>query len=182
MRYCISSGSIILAATFFLLGGCATAPDVKDMVVKPTAVEGKVFPEKLRNGVAVVNVAGGEETNPLWTSEVNSEGFKSALIQSLLDAELLDPDEEKARYQLIAVLLNVDQPFMGFNMTVTSTVEYTLLDTSDGTTVFRERVVAPYTAKAGQAFLGMERLKLANEGSIRENIRLLIERLSKLDL
>jgi hypothetical protein len=39
-------------------------------------------------------------------------------------------------------------------------------------------VIAPDTASATSAFLATERLRLANEGSIKRNIELFIERLS----
>jgi hypothetical protein len=39
-----------------------------------------------------------------------------------------------------------------------------------------------YTAKFSDAFIALERLKLANEGAGRENITELIDRLYKLDL
>ena len=41
---------------------------------------------------------------------------------------------------------------------------------------------ATYTAEFSDAFLAMERLKLANEGASRENITELIERLYQLNL
>jgi hypothetical protein len=46
--------------------------------------------------------------------------------------------------------------------------------------VFARTIATPYTAKANDAFLAVERLKLANEGAIRTNIARLIEELMAL--
>jgi hypothetical protein len=67
-------------------------------------------------------------------------------------------------------LVSVDQPLVGFDMTVTTTVTYTLLDPA-GNQVWSKSVSAPHTATVSDAFLGVERLRLANEGSAKENIR-----------
>ncbi|MEM7445697.1 MAG: hypothetical protein AAF414_20415 [Pseudomonadota bacterium] len=56
-------------------------------------------------------------------------------------------------------------------MTVTSTVEYVIEDQLTGQTIFEEVITAPYTAAFGDSLLGVERLRLANEGSIRANIQ-----------
>ncbi len=53
----------------------------------------------------------------------------------------------------------------GFDMTVTSTVTYTLIERASGKTVWQKSVDAPFTAKTSDAFVGTERLRLANEGS-----------------
>ena len=58
-----------------------------------------------------------------------------------------------------------------------STVRYALNRRSDRKQVWEETVSADYTATVGDAFLAVERLRLANEGSIRENLKALIERL-----
>ena len=49
------------------------------------------------------------------------------------------------------------------------------LETKDVT--FDQKISASYTATFGDAAYGPTRLKLANEGSIRENIRQFIEKL-----
>ena len=165
-----------------VLAGCATAPDVKDMVVAPEAMEERSYPEKLWNNVIVSDVVGGEETNPLWTSEINAEGFKGALIESLGGAGLLSKDASTANYHLIVGILDVENPLFALDTTVTAVVEYLLLNSETGEEVFHETLTAEYTATFSQAFFGFERLKIANEAVVRENISMLLERLSRLDL
>ena len=170
----------VLAVT--LLAGCASAPDVQDMAVTSEVIEGRPFPSALVSNIAVANVAGGEQTNPMWTSEINAEGFKSALIESLQTAGLLAADPSQGEYQLIAVITSVEQPIFGLDLTVTTTVDYTLLDASDGEKIFHKMLTAGYTATVNQSFYGVERLKIANEGAARENIRSLLDQLRLLEL
>jgi len=120
---------------------------------------------------SVGQVAGGEETNPMWTSEVSAAAFQAALTASLANAGLHDAG---SNLQIDAVLEDLDQPLAGFDMTVTSQVTYRVVNGSSDI-LLEQRVVAPHTATVGDAFLGMERLRLANEGSIRANITRFIE-------
>jgi hypothetical protein len=51
-----------------------------------------------------------------------------------------------------------------------------------GEDVFRANISSQYTAKTGAAFDGSTRLRLAEEGAARENIKLGVLRLSQLSL
>ena len=82
----------------------------------------------------------------------------------------------------IAVITSVEQPIFGLDLTVTMTVDYTLLDASDGEKIFHKMLTAGYTATVNQSFYGVERLKIANEGAARENIRSLLDQLRLLEL
>jgi len=70
---------------------------------------------------------------------------------------------------------SLDQPFFGASLTVTATVKYTLIDRASGKAVYERVLATPYTAAFSDAFMAMERLKLANEGAMRANISRLIE-------
>lgn len=128
----------------------------------------------LVESVHVTDIGGGEETSPIWTSEVGSAEFREALIQSLQANGLLSPDETSARYDLAAQIVEVDQPLGGFNMTVVSKVRYRATDRTTGAEFFNELIQATYTATFDDAFIGAERLQLANEGSAQTNIRYFI--------
>ena len=71
---------------------------------------------------------------------------------------------------------------VGLDMTVTTTVQYILTDSGSGEVVLDKRVLTPYTATMGDAFVGTTRLRLANEGSARKNIEGLLDELSKLEI
>ena len=147
--------------------GAMTAPVAPDQIVADNS--------PIKNAIAVGAVTGGEETNPLWASQVSNGNFKAALEDSLTLSVL--KGNADAPYVLNAKLVSLHQPMAGFDMTVTSTVEYSLLATGKPAPVLSETVVAPYTAKFGEAFVGVERLRLANEGAMRENIKEIIAHL-----
>jgi hypothetical protein len=46
-----------------------------------------------------------------------------------------------------------------------------LTDTQSSKAVWSKNIESEYTAKPGEAFAGIKRLRLANEGAARENIR-----------
>jgi hypothetical protein len=120
-------------------------------------------------------VTGGKKTNPLWASNVSNEDFAAALEQTLSANVMLA--SANARFKLSAQLVELKQPFAGFNMTVTAKVKYTLTSAADGKTVWEKEITTPYTAKMGDAFVGVKRLQLANEGAIRENIKQFVDQL-----
>jgi hypothetical protein len=131
----------------------------------------------IQNAVAVTDVSGGKETNPMWTSQVNSPEFKSALEQSLRNSVLLTDSTGQAKYHVTARLVELKQPFAGIDMTVTSKVDYRVTAVPKGTEVLAEQITTPYTATFSSSFYGVERLRLANEGAIRENISAFIKKL-----
>jgi hypothetical protein len=65
---------------------------------------------------------------------------------------------------------------MGFDMTVTSHVNYKVYDSS-GQPFLLATIDAPYTAKMSDAFVGAQRLKKANEGSIRMSMEQFLDKL-----
>ncbi len=67
------------------------------------------------------------------------------------------------------------QPLAGFDMTVKASVKYTLTDTQTGKKVFDEFVSTSHTATMGDTVIGVQRLRLANQGAIKKNIKALID-------
>lgn len=164
------------------LAGCA-APARVDQMVASVQPSQRVNQSPLKNSVAVADVTGGKETNPMWKSNVGSAEFSEALDGSLRAAGLLAPSRQGGLYTLTAHLENLDQPaFGGFNMTVSAFVRYTVVERKTGKTVFNRTISPPYTATMGDAVLGVTRLKLANEGAVRTNISQLIDELLALKI
>ncbi|MGV9007580.1 MAG: hypothetical protein ACOH1H_12680 [Brevundimonas sp.] len=154
------------------LGACASASRPEAMALAATpgliAATGDVG----YHSVTSVTVAGGSETNPLWVSAVSNADFQTALESSLDAAGYLGTSGPAMAVS--ANLVNLQQPMVGLDLSVTSTVRYSV--TRDGTVVFDDTVAATGTATMGDAFAAVERLRLANEKSIHENIRQFIER------
>jgi len=164
-----------------LLGGCAAPAKVTSMTVMPAHHEVAGNNSALKNKVIVSSVTGGEETNPMWTSEIDSAGFKKALEDSLKFAGLADMGQSAASYRLETQLLSVNQPLVGFDMTVTVVAAYKLYNAANEKLVWSKQYSSPYTATVSDAFVGFQRLQLANEGSAKANIKMLVDHLLQME-
>jgi hypothetical protein len=60
-------------------------------------------------------------------------------------------------------------------------VFYSLWDGSGGASVWRKRIPSGYEGRVGDAVLGVQSERFANKGAAREDIRLLLGRLSRLE-
>lgn len=169
--------TMLFISTF--LFGCASGAKMENMAYTDAASEKREFAPSLKNSIDVEESVGGEETNAAWTSEISNIAFTNAVKHSLSSLGLYSGS---GRYKLEINMIKVDQPLFGLDMTVTTHIRYILTDSQTKNVVLDETVVAPYTATVGDAFLGVERLKLANEGSGKENIKGLIEKLSALKI
>lgn len=173
--------SVIAVAFAVLMTGCAAPARIEQMTAAVSPQQ-RILPTPLRTNVAVRDVTGGKETNPMWVSNVGSSEFEQALEASLREAGLLAAGKQAGKYTLVAHLENVDQPMAGFNMTVTVTVAYSLVERATGKEVLSRKVSLPYTASFDAAFAGTERLRIANEGAVRVNISKLIDELFALKI
>ena len=161
-----------LAVVAITVSGCASASDPGAMAVGVTQSTLIADSSPLHHAVTAPTVTGGKDTNPLWVSNVSNADFAEALRQTLAADTILATD--KGRFNLAAQLVSLKQPMVGLDMTVTADVKYTLTDVASGKVVWQKELTTPYTAKFSDAFLGVERLKLANEGAIKTNIEQMI--------
>jgi len=161
------------------LHGCATPARVDSMRVSGTPSQ-RIAPSPFRGNLSIGEVIGGKETNPLWTSQVGSAQFERALEASLGDLGLLAP-RQGGQFVLNSALEKMEQPLLGVSFTVTSTVHYAITERATGKRLLDKSLTTPYTAEFSDALLGVERLRLANEGAIRENISRFIKELEGLN-
>lgn len=166
---------LIVALCALTVCACASASDPSLMAAEVTETTTLSANSVMRDNVSVGTVSGGRETNPLWTSQVSDDAFAEALRQSFAAHAMLAT--EQGDFRLDAELVELSQPLAGFDMTVHAQVQYTLTNVQTGAVVFDQRIAESHTATVGDAFMGVERLRLANEGSIKTNIATLIERL-----
>lgn len=170
---------LIAALSAVVLAGCATPAAVEKMAVSlPIAQTNPA----LKNSVGVAEVTGGRETNPMWMSQVSSDGFRRALEQSLENAGMFSKIVAGSKYQLTADLTRLDQPMMGFDMTVTSTVRYSLIENQSRKEVYGRVIQIGHTATVSDSFMGSQRLKLASEGAVKANIQAFVNDLVALKI
>jgi ATP phosphoribosyltransferase regulatory subunit HisZ len=159
------------------LGGCATGAKPEAMVADKVAIS-----HSSSSDVTVV-VSGGKETSKLGASQVSDAAFAQALRDSITKSGLFKSVADTGgRYELSAFIGKVDQPMIGFSLTVKMEVSYTLIDTSSGKTVWSKNIASEHTAKTGEAFAAVERLRLANQGAAKANIEQAISEMSQVDL
>jgi|688.fasta_scaffold273542_2 hypothetical protein len=159
-----------IALLLLVLGLSACASGAKPgAMLPPNSPQTTIAPNSnLREAVAIGQVSGGRETNPLWVSDVSSADLAETLRLSLAARTMLTIRNE--RFRLEASLIQLQQPMMGVDMTVTSRINYRLIRVADNAIAYEREITAPFTAAFSSSFYGVERLRLANEGSIRENI------------
>jgi len=130
----------------------------------------------LRGSIWLADVRGGQAANAVIRSDVGNAELQEALIESLRANHLLADRPDDARYSLSAELTDLDQPDSGTALTVTSKIRYELRAQRSNRPILKMTVSAPYTAKMSDSVIVFERMRLANEGSIRENIRVFVDR------
>lgn len=169
--------------SILLLAGCASPARVDKMTAATVSETLRTIGNSpLKENVAVLEVRGGKETNPIWMSNVGGRDFQIALEASLKAAGLFAENTQAGKYHLKADLTKMDQPFAGFDMTVTAHVRYELFDSTTGKSIFTKDISTPFTAKVSDAFMGVVRLKIANEGAARANISQFIDEISELNI
>ncbi len=145
------------------------------MTAGTTSTTAAVNSGPLAGAISVGKVSGGEPTNPMWMSKVGNKPFREALIGSLKNNGMLAA--AKGRYRLDANLVTLDQPLAGFSFTVKSSVKYNLVDTNTGGKIWNDFVSASGTARFRDAMVGVDRLRIANERAIKNNIQAMIGKL-----
>lgn len=165
-------GAVAACASLMALAACASPSRPEFMTVPTTAGLTAAPGDVGYHAVTTVNVSGGHDTNPLWTAQVSDADFKTALEASLTAAGYMG--SEGRPLVVTATMVDLKQPLAGFDMSVTSQVQYRV--TRGDQVIFTETVSATGTATMGEAFAAVERLRLANEKSIQENIKEFLKR------
>lgn len=169
--------SCLLLACIVLCAGCASPAQPKGMIAQiiPTV--------RVTHDPVVVVVTGGAKTNPMWMSKVSGDDFKTALLESLRKSKIFQSAlaDGSAPYQLQVRLEVLEQPMFGFDITVSMRADWTLTSSKDGHEIWHERVLSSYTATVGEEFVGVARLRVANEGAARKNIETALAKIAALD-
>ena len=173
---------LVLAAALAaaMLAACAAPAEPGHMVPDRPAATSSSLSAELLGRVALGEVGGGEETDPLDVSKVGSAELREALRLSLQRNGLLSGDGAAAQFNLDAFLVELRQPRSGFTLNVHAFVRYKLTRVADGRLLIDEILDGSYTATTSDAFVGIERLKIANEGAVRQSIAAFLDRLNGL--
>ena len=170
---------IALAALTALLAGCASGARSTAMVPQIPALVHQ------NTDSVSVSVIGGKKTDPLWASQVSNEDFQNALTQAITNSKLFSTvlPMGSGKYVLEIRLLKLKQPLLGFDMMVVATTDWALYSGApNSNAIWSDTISRDYTATVGDALMGVERLRLANEGAIRETIKAGLQELSQIAL
>lgn len=168
---------VLIPLTSVFVIGCATPAQPRAMVPKAFTLT------QHQSGSVSVNVTGGNETNPLWKSDIASADFSTALVEALHRSALFSSiGGANTDYRLEVKLMKVSTPNAGLTFTATVVSEWQLVRSRDSAVISDEYITTPFSATVGDAFVGITRLRLAEEGAARANIAQGIRRLSELNL
>jgi uncharacterized lipoprotein YajG len=167
----------LLALAGIFLGGCATPAQSTAMVPASVAATTK------HAETVSLNVTGGSETSAAGASKISNADFMTALGQSIEKSGLFAKTFQtspKGDFHIEVAIVRLQQPVMGFSMTATIETNWTLTRQSDQLVIWRKAITTSHTAKAGEAFVGVTRLRLATEGAARDNIQDAITQISSI--
>jgi len=169
---------LIVAFGALLLGGCATAAKSSAMVAVPTTQ-----PTKHRESLAV-NVTGGSETSSMGASQISDASFADAIKASITQSGLFSKiaSADVANYKLDVQIVRLAQPTFGLAFPVTMESTWRMTRRSDDKLIWEKSITTPFTASMGDAFVGVTRLRLANEGAAHATIQEAITQMGALSL
>lgn len=172
----LSCLALVIAITG-LLGGCASPATSTGMI--PGTFESGTQHAKSTS----VKVDGGQATSSMGKSQIGDAEFAAALVDSINRSKTFSKviQGNGADYLLNVTIVSMDQPSFGFSFTVKMETVWTLTK-ADGGVIWKGAVKSEHTATTKDAFAGVERLKLANEGAARNNISLGLAKIGKLAL
>jgi hypothetical protein len=153
---------IVLALMAPGLAACATQ---QGMTVDNSAVV-NVSP-KYRNAIAVRSVTGGRMMNALTVMGVENEPLKAALESSLAASGYL-ARSGTPKFYVDAEIINLDEPLIGLDMDVTADVTYRVSGAGAAATY---PIKSTARATFSDSPLGADRVRIANERAMQENIR-----------
>jgi hypothetical protein len=139
----------------------------------PSAVPGT----RGAGAIVVASADGGRETSSLSRSYVSSDQLKQALEMSLERSGYLARDSARAGIEMRATLVSLGEPTGWLTFSVRSVVRYRAVNIPTGAIMMDDTVVSVGKAGLSDAFLGVTRVRLANEASIRGSLDALLKRL-----
>jgi hypothetical protein len=152
------------------------------MAIPVEQMERDAFPESLRKNIYVTGIDGTEilkHLNGIKLDDQDTVNVKAALSNSLDLAGLLNNDQKVSRYQLSTVVTE-NRTEGATDITVTTHMQFILTDAVTRETLLKESVATPNTVQFSDELLYKDRIGKAVEGSVRGNIRVLLDRLRQI--
>ena len=168
----------LVASIAITMSGCAT-PISKDAVVV-----NNIQTTKHHQKTVSVKAQGGAETGAMDTPNISNENLAKAIEESIdkngLFTQVIHGDNSD--YVLTITVINMSTPVFGLSFTVTMETAWSLSEHKTKKVIMRDSIKSTHTASVGDAFVAVKRQRLAVEGAIRENIRLGLMNVAKLQI
>ena len=155
-----------ILSILLLLSGCSQKLNNQEMIPIDISHKKIKFDEKLNNSISLI------------TKDLDYEIGK-AIMKTLKKLKLYSK-QESSNFVLIAKYISHDAPKFGANINVKFSINYSLKNKNNSMIFFDETIQSSYTEKWYSAYLGSTRLKMAYEGSIKNNIDKFVNKLSKI--
>ena len=153
------------------------------MAIPAEQLSGLAFAEGLHRNIYLDDIAGAEILQRLHGGELDSNdtgNVRAALSKSMDNAGLLSNDPQTARYRLATVVTGNDTAGT-MEIKVTTHMQFVLTDALTKVTLLKESVAStgdvPFSS---DNLLYRSRMGGAMEAAVRENFRVLLNRLSQL--
>jgi len=129
--------------------------------------------------IKIGEVKGGIKPTSMGRPSIGNEGFQEALITTLRKSGLFKEvfTDGNSDYELLTEIV-AQKWHPGFSITSTLFVKYRLVEAKSNREIWKENIYSQYEAESEEAWLGQDRATKANEGAVRENLKLLLEKLS----
>ena len=160
------------------VAGCA-APSEPGALVAGLTPAALIGPQsRLRGAIQPGRVSGGREEFSARGHLGNAQ-FAEALRRSLAAHAMLG--SAQAPMRLDATITDLRQPMIGFDMEVDLRIRYRLTQVATGAVLFDQDIPSRFNAPFGAASPGTERLRLATEGTARDNIAMFLATIVRLE-
>ena len=163
----------------FLCAGCVTTKPIMPEALTPSAMN---ISAKCTETVTVT-VENGREFNAMKLPKLSNEALGGAVRNAIKECKLFSEIlPNGGRYALDLYVVNVSQPYAGSDMTAGVEIAWCLKDYQTGRVVWKESIQTEKTVLKAKAYAAIERIRLATELAAKENIKLGVEKISKLEL
>jgi len=167
----------LLTLSILFTYNCAITANTSKMTVTDLTAK-----KTLGDNIIVEESTGGSITLPFWIPNISDDNFTQAVKDSLMNSKIFKSIATKkdTDWKLRMEIIDRDHPWFGFDMTVTTTIKYTL--SIKDKIVFDKTIVEPGTASGTEMLIGVYRAKRANEYSVKNNIKKFITELESAEI
>ncbi len=170
-----NSRYFILVLTVIVMNGCATAPKVAKMIPN---VDYSAFTSTDKT-IKIQEVYGGELTDPMGTSKIESKSFQEALLTTLRKSGIFKEVfiDRSGDYELKTQIVSQKITSWLASTSVTLFVHYRLFETKTNKELWRESILSKYDTDISKKDASDQGAG-ENEGAVRDNLTQLLKKLA----